>query len=500
MQRVPVISPLHQTAKTHPHSIAISWRSKGINIALGYSELSLKVMVLGEQLIASGLTRGDRLACIDSNSPELVMLYWACIDQGILFCPLSPRFPPAQITELIERYTLARVWAGERHQDLLTQALSHRVISLDFSLTSQPHLAKAQPAQSYPPQSQPARVAAELAANIILTSGSSGMPKAALHSLNNHIANAEGSRSFIPLEHGDSWLLTLPVFHIGGLAIINRCALAGAAVVLQDRDSRLSEQLTRDKITHLSLVATQLIRLLNQDAGSLQQVKALLLGGGAISPALLAQLKTLKIRSFTSYGMTEMGSQITTGIANEDGSCGHLLPGRELKIQDNKIYVRGETLFLGYLKPHSTAQPLTHSLTGSAEQITLTLDPDGWFCTEDRGYWNEDGNLCILGRCDNMFICGGENIQPEEIETILKQHPEIEEAIVFPQADDEFGNLPAAIIKGDIPQQSELDALVCSQAARFKRPRQYYPWPEVEQTSLKVSRKQIIEAVLESKI
>ncbi|MPY26736.1 o-succinylbenzoate--CoA ligase [Shewanella sp. YLB-07] len=486
MQRVPVISPLHQTAKTHPHSIAISWRSKGVNTALSYSDLSLRVMVLGEQLLSSGLTRGDRLACIDRNSPELVMLYWACIDQGILFCPLSPRFPPAQITELVERFALSHIWAGEQHRDSLTQALSHKAISLNFSLTSQFH----------PIPSQPVRVDTKLAANIILTSGSSGTPKAALHSLNNHIANAEGSRSFIPLEPVDSWLLTLPVFHIGGLAIINRCALAGAAVVLQDRDSRLAEQLTRDKITHLSLVATQLVRLLNQDASSLQQVKALLLGGGAISPALLAQLETLKIRSFTSYGMTEMGSQITTGIANEDGSCGRLLPGRELKIQDNKIYVRGETLFLGYLKPQS----LTHSLTESEKQITLTVDPDGWFFTKDRGYWNEDGNLCILGRCDNMFICGGENIQPEEIETILKQHPEIEEAIVFPLFDDEFGNLPAAIIKGDIPQQSELDALVCSQAARFKRPRNYYPWPEVEQTSLKVSRKQIIEAVLGAKI
>lgn len=484
MQQVPIISPLHQTAKTHPHSIAMIWHSKGVIIELGYSELSQRVIALGEQLLASGLTRGDRLACIDSHSPELVMLYWACVDQGILFCPLSPRFPSAQITELIERYTLSRVWTGEQHLDLLTQDLSHKSITLNFSLSSHAH---------------PIRVDITLAANIILTSGSSGIPKAALHSLNNHIANAEGSRSFIPLKPGDCWLLTLPVFHIGGLAIINRCALAGAAVVLQDRATRLSEQLSRDKITHLSLVATQLVRLLNQDPSSLKEVKALLLGGGAISPSLLAQLETLKIRSFTSYGMTEMGSQITTGIANEDGSCGHVLPGRELKIQDNKIYVRGETLFLGYLKPQSPDQSLTHPLTESEEQITLALDPDGWFFTKDRGYWNEDGNLCILGRCDNMFICGGENIQPEEIETILKQHPKIEEAIVFPLFDDEFGNLPAAIIKGHIPEQSELDALVCSQAARFKRPRNYYPWPEVEQTSLKVSRKQIIEAVLDSR-
>ncbi|AQS35516.1 2-succinylbenzoyl-CoA synthetase [Shewanella psychrophila] len=490
MQQALIISPLHQTAKTHPQTIAIRQPSKGVSVTLSYLELSQRVMILGEQLEASGLKRGDRLACIDSNSVELIMLYWACIDQGILFCPLSPRFPSAQITQLVERYALSHVWAGKVHRDLLTQGPAHKTISLDFSLKSYPHVTKATPAQLYPPQ--PVRVDSKLAANIILTSGSSGIPKAALHCLNNHIVNAEGSRSFIPLEPGDSWLLTLPVFHIGGLAIINRCALAGASVVLQDRETKLSKQLTRDNITHLSLVSTQLIRILNQDANSLKQVKALLLGGGAIPSNLLDQLAALNIRSFTSYGMTEMGSQITTGIANKDGSCGHLLPGRELKIQDNKIYVRGESLFLGYLKPHSHSL----SLTRSEKQLTLSLDPDGWFFTKDRGYWNKEGNLCILGRCDNMFISGGENIQPEEIEKILKQHPDIEEAIVFPLANEEFGYLPVAIIKGHLPEQSELDTLVCSQAARFKRPRKYYHWPEVEQTSLKVSRKQIIEAVL----
>ncbi|BAJ00188.1 o-succinylbenzoate--CoA ligase [Shewanella violacea] len=488
MQRVPVISPLHQSANTHPQAVAISWRSKGLNTALSYLSLSQRVICLGEQLLAAGLTRGDRLACIDNNSVELIMLYWACIDQGILFCPLSPRFPQTQLTELVERYALSHVWAGELHQDLLSQdLLTHTklVLAIDMSLSSD-SLAKS--------------IDAKLPVNIILTSGSIGQPKAALHSLNNHIENAEGSRCFIPLQSSDSWLLTLPMFHIGGLAIINRCVLAGASVVLQDRESKISEQLARDKITHLSLVSTQLIRLLKQDPSSLKLVKALLLGGGAISSTLLAQLKTLNVPSFTSYGMTEMGSQITTGYANEDGSSGHLLPGRELKIQDNKIYVRGKTLFLGYLTPHppehSVTDPQTHALTKNEKQITLPVGPDGWFFTKDRGYWNDDGNLCILGRCDNMFISGGENIQPEEIEAILKQHPEIEEAIIFPLAHDEFGNLPAAIIKGYIPQQSELDTLVCSQAARFKRPRQYYLWPEVEQTSLKISRKQIIEAVL----
>jgi len=208
-----------------------------------------------------------------------------------------------------------------------------------------------------------------------------------------------------------------------------------------------------------------------------------LLGGGAVSIDLLAQLKQRNIASYTSYGMTEMGSQITTGPALSDGSSGKLLPKRELKIEDGVIWVRGECLFMGYLTDKGIEKP---------------LDADGWFYTKDRGEWDENGNLHILGRVDNMFICGGENIQPEEIEAALKQHPQIDDAIVFAIPDAQFGNLPAAILRGSLTHHtesiaSELELFLADKIARFKRPRQYYVWPENhEQAGLKVNRKALI--------
>lgn len=143
--------------------------------------------------------------------------------------------------------------------------------------------------------------------------------------------------------------------------------------------------------------------------------------------------------------------------------------------------------------------------------IEKPLDAEGWFYTKDRGEWDANGNLKILGRVDNMFISGGENIQPEEIEAALKLHPLIDEAIVFPQPDVTFGQLPAAIIRGDIVRsgtvsnntsqeisaiEAELEVFLANKIARFKRPRRYYPWPEhAEQTGLKVNRKQLIAAI-----
>ncbi|WP_300483301.1 o-succinylbenzoate--CoA ligase [Shewanella sp.] len=453
------LSPVHRAALAFPQQTAIKLAGQDIR----YSELSQRVIALGQQLRAAGIAEGEPLACIAVNNLEMICLYWACIDIGAIFFPISPRFPLAQIQGLIDEHQIRYVWSNEvcELQNCHHLRLNFNRVSSDLAL----------PVDFTRP------------ANVILTSGSSGFPKAAVHCLANHIANAEGARSLIPLEQGDAWLLSLPLFHIGGLAILNRCALVGASVVMPDQALSLGQQIDQDQLTHISLVPTQLSKLLTDTSSKLKSIKALLLGGGAVSLDLLAELKQRNIASYTSYGMTEMGSQITTGPALSDGSSGKLLPKRELKIEDGVIWVHGECLFMGYLTDKGIEKP---------------LDADGWFYTKDRGEWDENGNLRILGRIDNMFICGGENIQPEEIEAALKQHPQIDDAIVFAIPDAQFGNLPAAILRGSLTHHTEsianeLERFLADKIARFKRPRQYYVWPENnEQTGLKVNRKALI--------
>ena len=470
------ISPLHCAALTSPTQTAVKCNGQDIS----YARLSHMVQALGEQLARIGVGQGQPLACISRNNLEMICLYWACVDIGAIFFPISPRFPLAQVQGLTDSHHIPFYWS----EAALALSGSHQ-LTLDFSLDAAPSTDLAATAfDIYRPS------------NVILTSGSSGFPKAAVHNLANHIANAEGARSLIPLVTGDAWLLSLPLFHIGGLAILNRCALVAATVVLPDPALPLQAQIERDGLTHASLVPTQLLNLLADKQASLKSIKALLLGGGAISIDLLKQLEQRHIASFTSYGMTEMGSQITTGPALSYGTSGKLLPGRELKIVDGVIWVRGDCLFMGYLTDNGIEKP---------------LDAEGWFYTKDRGEWDANGNLKILGRVDNMFISGGENIQPEEIEAALKLHPLIDEAVVFPQPDVTFGQLPAAIIRGDIilgetihsstsqeisAIEAELEVFLADKIARFKRPRRYYPWPEhVEQTGLKVNRSQIVNCI-----
>ncbi|WOT05444.1 o-succinylbenzoate--CoA ligase [Shewanella youngdeokensis] len=472
-------SPIHQAATRQPHATAYSVHGQRVS----YLQLSQHVIAIGEQLKRAGLQQGDRIACIAHNSPELLTLYWACVEHGLLFCPISPRFAQVQLIALIQTHQYRYCWLPQHTQDLLPSLKAEltalgqattRLLCLDFEQSS---------------QQQPINIDPHQAVNAILTSGSTGLPKAAVHSLQNHIASATGAKTLIQLDEADSWLLSLPLFHIGGLAILNRCALAAASVVFEDKSIPLAEQLSRENISHLSLVGAQLQPLLQSTPQCLRHVKAMLLGGGAISSTLIDQLSALNINAYTSYGMTEMSSQITTGAARADGTSGQLLPRRELKIVDGEIWLKGECLFLGYLDGDSIRQPL-----GSSPAV------EGWFRSTDLGHWDNNGNLCIEGRLDNMFVCGGENLQPEEVEAALKQHPMINDAIVFAQADATFGHLPAATLKlkhsaANPLTETELTAFLANKIARFKRPRQYYPWPEVATVGIKVVRKQIIAAI-----
>jgi O-succinylbenzoic acid--CoA ligase len=170
------------------------------------------------------------------------------------------------------------------------------------------------------------------------------------------------------------------------------------------------------------------------------------------------------------------------------------LPARQLKLVDGVIWVKGECLFLGYLTPQG---------------VSLPVDEQGWFCTQDKGQLNDKGQLMILGRADNMFICGGENVHPEQLEAVLITHPNVAQAIVFAMPDPVFGHLPAAIIdyvaaNDAVPLNSasidlinaQLSQLIAQKLARFMRPRRYFSWPkQVVSSGIKAPRKLIIAAV-----
>ncbi|UJF22414.1 o-succinylbenzoate--CoA ligase [Shewanella sp. OMA3-2] len=525
-----MLSPIQQAAQQAPNNIAVLVEGQ----ALSYADWAKQVSALSYQLHLQGVKQGSIVAAIiaaksiglcDVNNAtqdstlhgdicnannnlaqqtlSIITLYWACIEIGAIFFPINGRFSTLQIQQLLLRLQVNFIWQTSLVSELVTSpnmiwlnghpAATVQVPELtpdSQTESSTDHLHHSTIPKDIQQTFTPQKINPHIAANIILTSGSSGTPKAAVHSLMNHMASAQGSSRYIPLNNSDRWLLSLPLFHIGGLAIVNRCAIAGACIVIKSSQNPLEQQLKHDAVTHVSMVPTQAVRIINQAPQALNQLKALLLGGGIIEPALIETLAQQQINTYTSYGMTEMSSQITTAKANVQHHHGRALPHRQLKLVDGVIWVKGECLFQGYLVPNAQQQL----------QLHLPVDQQGWFCTQDRGQLNQKGQLILLGRADNMFICGGENIQPEEIESVLMQHPLVAKVIVFGQADTQFGLLPAAIIDYattalpiDIEQQ--LAGWVSEKLANFKRPRHWYAWPNITETGLKLNRQHVIAAI-----
>jgi O-succinylbenzoic acid--CoA ligase len=464
--------PLAEVANQYgPQSALIS-----ADRVVPYAEYDRLVSVVADSLIKSGVAAGDRIAIILSNSIEYAVLLMAAIRAGIVACPISTRLPDTAKLEQI-RQTNARFLISPDMQPIPSQTASVKVLDpreLFFESCATGQTGN--------------KVALDENATIVFTSGSSAQPKAALHTYGNHYYSALGSGDNIKFEPGDRWLLSLPLYHVGGLAILFRAILGGGAVVIAEPRVDLHQTVTSHRITHLSLVPTQLHRLLKAEAGPellARQLKAVLLGGGAVPNPLLEEVLSYGWPLFTSYGLTEMASQVTTTRPDDmkpgGFSSGKLLKYRQVRIsEENEILVQGETLFSGYVDGFRIRRP---------------FDSEGWFATGDCGQFDPDGNLIVTGRKDNMFVSGGENIHPEEIEQVLLSLESVVDAVVIPVEDEEFGARPVAFVQ--VEQSHSLDegqlaAELAQRLPRFKVPDHFYPWPEGKRTSaLKPDRKRL---------
>jgi o-succinylbenzoate---CoA ligase len=415
-------------------------------------------MVSAAALRLGVLEPGSRVALYLPKDERYVALLLALIRAGHVACPVSDRLPPQAVVPLLKRAACSALISDDEE---ILQAAGTDLYKLGPEILLE--------AGNLSERAGPTTIPLERPATIIFTSGSTGVPKAALHTFGNHYYNALGSNSNIALQPGDRWLHSLPLYHVGGLSILFRCLLAGATIALPEPGTPLGEAIASFGATHVSLVATQLSRLLRQDA-HLSGLKAVLLGGGPVPASLVDDALSRGLPAHTSYGLTEMASQVTTtppGAASEElRSAGRVLPHREVSISgEGEILVRGETHFAGYVE---------------GENVDRPLDTDGWFRTRDLGEMDEEGYLRVRGRSDNLFISGGENVQPEEIEDVLCRLEGVDEAVVVPVPDEEFGARPFAFVRtnGLAPEPEYLAKSLEPVLPRFKIPISFHPWPD----------------------
>ncbi len=343
--------------------------------------------------MCAALPKKGVIAFHPTQDPASILFFFACARRGLIAFPLSERLTKAQTDDAISK-------AGATY--------------------IQPKLASAKPLAT--------QIDPHALSTYMLTSGSTGEPKIAMHTFANHITSALGVTSYFNLRSTDRWALCLPLSHIAGLAILWRCFLTGAAVTIDA------------PFTHTSWVPTQLARALDHPP----QCKAILIGGAALSTALALRAASLPI--YPSYGLTEMSSTVL--IKKQP------LPYRRVKIIDGELLVSGPTLFKGYL--------------GEAS-------PPEWFATGDL----VERDYAIVGRKDRLFISGGENIYPENIERALMQLPGIVQAHVVPVSDPEFGKRPVAFIESSEHYSiEELRKALDPHLSRFQHPVAAFPLPQ----------------------
>ncbi len=298
---------------------------------------------------------------------------------------------------------------------------------------------------------------------LLFSSGTTGKPKGILLSRDALVHAAQASAERLDFAPGDRWLLTVPLAHVAGLAVLVRALVVRATLVLApcQRDGSfsglaLARVLAAQHVTHASIVPTMLARLLEYCPAAPPALRALLVGGAACPPALLARARQRGLPALTSYGMSEAGASISIQEPERLEDVGRPLRGVELRLVDGEIQLRGPSLLSAYL------------IDG---RLVRASDADGWFHTGDHGVLHA-GRLTVLNRRCDLIVTGGENVYPSEVERTLEQHPAIHEACVLGVEDPLWGQLVgAALVLAAELDEEELAAWLAARLASHKRVR-----------------------------
>ena len=442
-----------------------------------WKEVTGLINAFAEQLKQQGIKKGSGIALCGRNSENLLFLYLATIQLGARALGINPAFSAQKCASIFENSQIDFYYLDQtaiHFQDDLKKLSEKRGVELTL-----PHYSNLSPLSpigttfSFTKDDYQS-----LPVTMTLTSGSTGLPKAVVHSLQAHLENAAGVCELMHFQATDSYLLSLPIYHVSGQGIIWRWLQSAAVLHFVEDD--FYESLSQ--VTHASLVPTQAQRFLQylaEHPENTYQTQHVLLGGASIPVALTQALTQANIQSYCGYGMTEMASTIFAKKADASSGVGQPLPKRIFKLVNDEICLKGAGLALGYWHKDGI-KPLTNE--------------DGFFATKDKGIW-KDNELFIIGRVDNQFISGGENIQPEEIEAILKEHPFIKQVFVLPISDVEFGHRPVAMVELNTAFNEENILIIknwlLGKLEKFKHPIAYYLLESEKfqnQGSIKISR------------
>lgn len=320
---------------------------------------------------------------------------------------------------------------------------------------------------------------------LMFTSGTSGDPKCVDLTYRNLFYNALGTKIRLQITQSDSWLLSLPLYHIGGFSIILRAVIFGIPVIVPTGPGTqdIIDAIGKYNPSIVSLVPTVMQRLLEKGVKPNPRHKAVLLGGGVITGSMFEQSSEGGWNIAATYGTTETSSQIATlfpDIKNYRGSVGQPMPFTQIQIVDDagrekntggegEIIVRTPSLMKGYYK---------------RDDLTSKAIQNGWYSTGDYGYVSSDGYLYVVSRRTDLIVSGGENINPYEIEELLHNYPGIDDVCIVPKSDATWGEIVVAVVvtKGKKITLDNIKDYLTGKIASFKIPKKLFQFDSIPYT------------------
>jgi O-succinylbenzoic acid--CoA ligase len=425
---------LAQRAETCPDRCALI----ADGVELTYEELEAEARRAARRLAARGVRRGASVVIARPAGLEYVILIHALMKLGAVAHPLNPGLAPPELEAQLEGAKPALVLTEDDHVPMS---------EADLPLLGEHDL--------------------DAVHCRILTSGTSGHPRTVGLTYGNHLWSAVGSAFNLGVDPGDRWLCCLPLYHVAGLEIVMRSVIYGTGAEIHDGfdTQRVAESLERDGITLASLVATQLVRLM--DAGvDLSSPRAILVGGGPVPVDVLEEAIGRGTSVVQTYGLTETASQVTT-LAPQDarrklGSAGRPLLTTHLRIFDGEICVQGPVVAPG------------------------CADEDGWLHTGDLGRIDDEGFLYVEDRLGDVIVTGGENVLPAEVEEVLLRHPDVADAAAVGRSDAEWQEAVEAVVvlrEGAAAGPDELRGHCAESLARYKVPKRFEFVAELPRTA-----------------
>lgn len=466
--------PIRHWRRLTPDRIALVDRVRGDRLT--YAELDAGADRWAAALASLGVGAGDLVAVLASNRREQVELFFACGRLGAALVPLNWRLAPAELGPILAD-ARPRALLGEGRFRAAAEAaavLPRSAVWLDLDADAPRLLARA----GAPPEDR--AVDAEDPALVLYTSGSTGRPKGAVLPHRQIVWNAVATTTSWELGPTDVAPISTPLFHTGGWNVFATPLWhRGGTVVLMDAfdPATFLDVMAEERCTFALTVPTQLMMLLQAPSWGrpLPALRSFMSGGAPLPPAVAERVRASGYRLREGYGLTECGpncfASTTEASLRRPGSVGwpiaHLSmrlvteDGRDADVgEPGELLLRGPQRFAGYLRdPERTAEALT---------------PDGWLRTGDLARRDADGVFYIRGRRKEMFISGGENVFPGEVEAALADCEGVAEVAVVGVPDALWGEVGRAFVvrrAGATVTAADVVAHVRARLAAYKAPK-----------------------------